>query len=116
VGRIEQKMLLMMAEFPTLLDGLASLLAGGPEEPPPPYEFGAGSYELVPVCDVGPDGEPAAPFVVSWAGGQGELLEIRRRVDGLAQLIQAHKIQRQPICRRSPPIGEEVTVNFWEVL
>jgi hypothetical protein len=52
-------------------------------------------------------------MVAEWDGGEGELAEIRARLDALAQLFQFSKMLRQPICR-SPKLGQEVTVNFIE--
>jgi hypothetical protein len=114
VGKIEQKLLLMMGPLQQLEDisqGLGQLLE--PEQPPA-YQFPAGSYQLQPVCDFSGEGQLIEPVVVNWPGGEGEFLELRHRVDALARLIQAHKNLKQPVCHKSPPVGDEVTVNFWE--
>jgi hypothetical protein len=77
------------------------------------YTYDPGGYALSPVCDRGPNGELAPTMVAEWDGGEGELAEIRARLDALAQLFQFSKMLRQPICR-SPKVGQEVTVNFVE--
>jgi hypothetical protein len=82
--------------------------------PPEPYTFEAGAYSLVGPCEVDAEGEPLEPITAPWAGGEGEVVEVRRKVDALAALIQAHKTMRQPICGRPPVVitGEPVTVHF----
>jgi len=78
-------------------------------------EFPAGSYELFPVCDRDAQGQLRPPRVASWEGGAGEGLQLSRKLDALAELIQHHKELRQPVCR-TKPVGQEVTVTFEEVL
>lgn len=82
--------------------------------PPEPYEFSGGEFELAAVCDRLPDGQLIDPKIAPWSGGTGELLEINRKLNALAQLIQHHKVLKQPICR-GKPVGQEVTVTFEEV-
>jgi hypothetical protein len=81
--------------------------------PPEPYSFGAGAYQLQPVCERGPDGGPAPPLLASWEGGEGEFVELRQRLDALAELIQHHKTAKQPTCggRGNGP-ASNVTVHF----
>jgi hypothetical protein len=77
--------------------------------------YGPGEYLLQPPCGSKPDGSPLDPAVASWPGGRGSDSLIQSKLDAIAQLLQYHKDQRQPICKGAPPIGQEVTVNFIEV-
>jgi hypothetical protein len=81
--------------------------------PEQPYEFPAGQYQLAPVCDRDSEGVLEPPRTAAWAGGQGEVMEVRRKLDALAQLLQHHKDMKQPTCgpRGSGP-GSNVTVHF----
>jgi hypothetical protein len=81
--------------------------------PPEPYTFGPGGYTLTPVCDRDSEGNLIASKVAPWNGGEGELLELKQRLDALAQLIQHHKDLKQPTCggRGNGP-GSNVTVHF----
>ena len=81
--------------------------------PPEPYTFGPGGYTLTPVCDRDSEGSLIASKVAPWDGGEGELLELKQRLDALAQLIQHHKDLKQPTCggRGNGP-GSNVTVHF----
>jgi hypothetical protein len=81
--------------------------------PPEPYSFAGGAYQLAAVCEKDAQGEPIPPREAPWAGGEGEFLELRQKIDALAQLIQHHKNLRQPICggRGNGP-GSNVTVHF----
>jgi hypothetical protein len=81
--------------------------------PQGPYEFGAGAYRLAPICDRDSEGNLVEPLEAPWAGGEGELTELRRKLDALALLIQHHKTLRQPTCgpRGSGP-HSNVTVHF----
>jgi hypothetical protein len=51
--------------------------------------------------------------VARWSAGAGELVELRARLDALAELIQHHKDLRQPICHVRAT-GQELTVDFVE--
>lgn len=77
-------------------------------------EFEGSEYELWPVCDRDSAGQLREALVSSWQGGEGKLVELGRKLDALAELLQFSKDLRQPICR-SRPRGEEVSVNFREV-
>lgn len=81
--------------------------------PQGPYTFPAGQYELAPVCDRDSEGALLPPRVAPWAAGEGEITEIRRKLDALAALVQHHKDLKQPTCggRGSGP-GSNVTVHF----
>jgi hypothetical protein len=81
--------------------------------PPEPYTFSSGAYELAPVCDRDAEGELLPARTAAWAGGEGEVVEVRRKIDALAQLIQHHKDMKQPTCggRGNGP-ASNVTVHF----
>jgi hypothetical protein len=76
--------------------------------------YGPGSYVLVPVCDVKPDGTPADPITASWPGGSGQLSEVSAKLDAMAVLLQGLKDLRQPICKGPRTEGRGVTVHFVE--
>lgn len=120
LGRLEQKMAAIGGagglDLAAIVEALQNLLPD-----PPNYEFPPGSYSLEPVCEVTSQGVPLPARVVSWAGGSGELAEIRARLDAIAELFQVSKELRQPICKgppRSGPsqAGQPVTVTFEEVV
>lgn len=114
LGRLEQKLEISLqlqqdgggaSEPNPLLEEIADLLKAA---------YPAGSFQLFPACDRDAQGEPLPPAVAPWPAGTGPLELLSRKVDALADLLQAHKDFRQPVCR-SKPIGEEVTVTFEEV-
>lgn len=81
--------------------------------PPEPYEFGPGGYTLTPICDRDTEGDLVPSRVAEWPGGEGEVLELKQRLDALAELIQFHKNFKQPTCggRGNGP-HSNVTVHF----
>lgn len=108
VGRIEQKVRAVLdkpsegSDLTDLLQLLSELL-----------EFlkslhGPGSYTLTPVCEAGDSVE------AEWSAGVGTLDLVSKKIDALAELLQAHKNMRQPICHVKA-VGQPVTVNFREV-
>jgi len=108
VGRLEQKSRqllnrpqpnLDLGSLTDLLQLLLNLLQ---------QVYGPGSYELAPVC------EETDPAVIAWGGGIGAFGQVNVKLDALAELLQAHKDFRQPICRTKAS-GEEVTVIFEEI-
>jgi hypothetical protein len=114
LGRIEDKLLKLMKpsnpaldlfELVKMLDDILDLLS---------LPYGPGQYQLAPVCDRDAEGNLLPPVVASWEGGIGNTGEITARIDALAELLQAHKNFKQPICRPGAPIGDEVSVSFWE--
>jgi hypothetical protein len=108
VGRIEQKTRQLLdrpaggVDLQELIDALLAALE--PEEDTYP----AGSYVLNPVC------EEKDPAVVNWPGGEGALGLVNAKLDALAELLQAHKDFRQPICATKAS-GQPVTVQFQEI-
>lgn len=81
--------------------------------PPEPYRFDFGEYSLQPVCENDSEGNPLPPLTAGWGEGEGEIVEINRKLDAIAQLIQFSKDTKQPTCggRGSGP-GSNVTVMF----
>lgn len=116
LGRLEQKMERMIRDqsepldLSGIIDALTELLRKDPE----PHD--AGSYELYPVCDFGEDGSPRPPDVAAWPSGEGEIALVNKKLDALALLIQYHKEQRQPTCKRGATIGQPVSVLFDQVV
>lgn len=112
VGKIEQKILKLMqrpqvgTDLTDLLQLLATILGwlNGVHE--------GGSYEIQGPCDFDSNGDPLDPLTASYAGGIGLESLISNRLDAIAELIQHHKTQRQPVCRASKGLGEPVTVLF----
>lgn len=83
--------------------------------PPDPYEYEEGEYYITDVCNVRPE-NGHYPYLTSyWNGGQGELNEVKAKIDALAVLINLHKELKQPVCRGPAPTGQGVTVTFEEV-
>ena len=80
--------------------------------------FPAGEYALRPVCERDADGNLLPARKAPWPAGSGALVEIGRKLDALAQLLQISKETLQPICRGGSsidPAGAPVTVTFEEV-
>jgi len=114
LGRLESKLAALGGRPGLDLEPLAELIRSllpGPAE----YTFPAGRYLMYPVCEFDNNGEPLRPREAPWPAGKGELKELRLRLDALAELLQAHKFTRQPVCplpRSLPPAGQAVTVTF----
>jgi hypothetical protein len=110
VGRIEQKMLKLMArpalDPESVVDAIKDAVK---PEPPPPYVFSGGEYLLSSPCDP----LASAPLAADWEGGVGELSELRKKIDAIAELIQHAKNKRQPICHVRAT-GQPVVVDFVE--
>ena len=83
--------------------------------PPQPYIFSGGNYQLSPVCERDSEGQPLPPRIAPWTSGEGEITEVNKKLDALAQLVQFHKELKQPTCKGPAPIGEGVTVTFEEI-
>lgn len=123
LGKLEQKLELALApDGPLSLLELLNKVIDQVENieflidrlfPPEPYTFPDGAYQLQPICDRDTEGVLLPPLQAPWTGGEGELLELRRKLDALAQLIQHHKTLKQPTCggRGNGP-GSNVTVHF----
>jgi hypothetical protein len=77
-------------------------------------QFNAGSYEISSPCELTEAGE-RVPVVVPYAAGFNSIHTLHNKVDALAEVLQAHKDLKQPICKQTPAIGEPVTVNFEQV-
>ena len=116
VGRIEQKIAFQLRqpdppglELLPLLEQILEALQASEDQ---------GVYLLGGPCERDSEGQPI-PFEDTQGsfeyGGQLSALDnISSRIDALAELIQYHKLLRQPTCLKSPPAlgGEWVTVNF----
>jgi hypothetical protein len=76
--------------------------------------FASGAYELSSPCELNEAGE-RVPVVVPFGPGLSALGTLHNKVDALAELLQASKDLKQPICKQTPAIGEPVTVNFEQV-
>jgi len=70
-----------------------------------------GSFQLIPPCPPPGGGDPLPPVVVPYEGATNPSLGILAKLDGIADLIQAHKTMGQPTCK-TVVHGEEVTVHF----
>lgn len=108
VGKIEQKTRQLLNRPQLSLEDLLAAIEDllGDEAEPDPYP--AGSYLLLPVCE---DKDPA---VANWQAGEGQLNLLNAKLDALAELLQAHKDFRQPICATKAS-GQPVTVQFQEI-
>jgi hypothetical protein len=76
---------------------------------------GPGAYELQGPCDRDEEGNLLEPVQAQWGLSIGIKGTIIKRLDALAELLQAHKNQRQPICTPGRAVGQPVTVTFEEV-
>lgn len=118
VGRIEQKVNKLLApddknlfdyldDFLDLVNAVAfikDLL-----EPPIP----GGEYVISSPCVLDESGN-RIETAVSYSGGGHVLQAILGRIDGVADLLQAHKDLKQPICTHKG-VGQPVQVNFVQV-
>jgi hypothetical protein len=123
LGKLEQKLEIMLnpQEELSFLDRLNRIIDQTENIkflletlfPPEPYTFPPGGYTLAAVCDRDAEGNLIEPKVAPWDGGEGELLELRQKLDALAVLMQHHKDLKQPTCggRGSGP-HSNVTVHF----
>lgn len=116
VGRLETKMRLALeapgAGGPELLDrleGLGRLLEGIGATPGPDP---AGRYELDSPCEVTEAGALKPPVEVDFPESAPGFPAVLKRLDALAELLQAHKNLRQPSCKQRRPTGDPVTVTF----
>lgn len=111
LGRMERKAEMMLRAPSVDVDGLVNrikeLLDAMTQPEPPVYPGGA--YVLAPVCD-GPQ-EPVK--TIPYPATVGDAAAILARVDALADLAQASKDLRQPICH-SKAVGQQLTVGFIE--
>lgn len=70
-----------------------------------------GTFTLRHSCPPAGGAEPLPPVEVPYSGGGNPTAGILAKLDGLADLIQAHKNMGQPSCKTAV-FGEEVTVHF----
>lgn len=112
-GKLEQKLRIIgnpSRPLPGLPDGLPEL-AGKLLDILMSID-GGGEYTLSSPCQTNPDGSPADPVVVSLPPSVGWNANVVKRIDALAELIQAHKDLKQPVCLSHAAQGEPVTVHF----
>jgi hypothetical protein len=74
----------------------------------------AGEYAISSPCVLDEEGN-RVETAVQYSGALDSLGVISNKIDALAELLQAHKDLRQPICRQTPAQGQAVTVNFVQV-
>ncbi len=84
-----------------LLEFMTSITAGG-------------GYSLSSPCEVDEAGNPVVS-VVEYGGATDALGVLSNKIDALAGVMQIHKNLKQPICKQTPAVGENVTVNFVQV-
>ena len=71
-----------------------------------------GTYTMCEPCDPDGDGQYVT-IPVGFGGGLTQFAALSNRIDALAELMQAHKDLRQPVCREKPVLtGEWVAINF----
>jgi len=73
-----------------------------------------GQYEISSPCELTEAGD-RVPVVVPFSGALSSFGVLSNKMDAVAELLQAHKDLKQPICKQTPAIGEPVTVNFEQV-
>ena len=117
VGKLEQKLRIIgtrqaaqgstagLEALEALLEQLLNLLLSA---------FPGGSYVLESPCPGSGSGGQSSTQAATWGGGVGRLVEVSRKLDAIAELIQIHKDMRQPVCATKAS-GEEVTVIFEEI-
>lgn len=118
VGRIEQKVLLLLArpegggggDLAPLADLLNQLLERLNRSYP------GGSYGLDSPCETSPDGSRLPPRLAPWPPAAGFDAALLARMDSLAELLQHHKDLKQPNCARPRSTGTAATVTFSEVI
>lgn len=74
----------------------------------------SGEWRLSSPCVTGNDGGRVETVIALPPAGD-RLTAIMGRLDGLADVAQAGKDLKQPICGQIKPVGEEVTVQFEEM-
>jgi len=52
---------------------------------------------------------------VPFSGSISAFGVLSNKLDAIAELLQHHKDLKQPICKQTPAVGENVTVNFVQV-
>jgi hypothetical protein len=77
-------------------------------------QYDEGEYVLQGPCERDSAGDLLPPLKASWPGGRGAMQELKGKVDALAELIQHHKTQGQPVCIKQKQ-GQPVTVILKEV-
>jgi hypothetical protein len=123
LGKLEKKLELMLApagdlsfldRFNKIIDQIENIkFLLDALFPPGPYTFGPGEYFVQPVCERDANGDLLPPMLAQWGEGEGEIVEVNRKLDAIATLIQFSKETKQPICGGSGSGGlSNVTVHF----
>lgn len=73
-----------------------------------------GAYDISSPCELDENGERIVRSV-EYPGALQSLGLISNKIDAVAALLQQHKDLKQPICKQTPAVGENVTVNFVQV-
>jgi hypothetical protein len=73
-----------------------------------------GQYEISSPCELTEAGD-RVPVVVPFSGALSSFGVLSNKMDAVAELLQAHKDLKQPICKQTPAIGEPVTVQFVQI-
>jgi hypothetical protein len=113
LGRIEGKTRNALGGVSDLMREVKELQENPP--PPPPEEFPPGSFFLYPKCDFDSEGNPLPPYEAPWPQSSSGIELLSLKLDALADLLQGHKDQRQPVCGQPKPKGQPVTVHFEEI-
>jgi len=101
MGDGSDRMALITNILGRLLEFMTSITAGG-------------GYSLSSPCEVDEAGNPIVN-VVEYGGATDALGVLSNKIDALAGVMQVHKNLKQPICKQTPAVGENVTVNFVQV-
>jgi hypothetical protein len=101
MGDGSDRMALITNILGRLLEFMTSITAGG-------------GYSLSSPCEVDEAGNPIVS-VVEYGGATDALGVLSNKIDALAGVMQVHKDLKQPICKQTPAVGENVTVNFVQV-
>jgi hypothetical protein len=101
MGDGSDRMALITNVLGRLLEFMTSITAGG-------------GYSLSSPCEVDEAGNPIVN-VVEYGGATDALGVLSNKIDALAGVMQVHKDLKQPICKQTPAVGENVTVNFVQV-
>lgn len=73
--------------------------------------FPPGAYTMQDPCSKDDEGNPVPPEFTSWPGGAGPFDDLIARLDAVADLLQIHKDQPQPVCTNRTR-GRPVSVKF----
>ena len=119
VGRIEEKLARLLDPNRTPatspLDRLGELL----KQLADIYQLmtaltSGGEYVINSPC-VLDENDERINYTVPFSGSISAFGVLSNKLDAIAELLQHHKDLKQPICKQTPAVGENVTVNFVQV-